>query len=118
MVKARIVALLLAYVSVGVRADYWSDFNNDRGQSGNYIMYLCGSGQSKFKASRLQALLPHVWQNLQGVLADVKLGTASKHGFRSFFKTNTNQPLVRSGFQSIAEGMSLTLFQELFLRQY
>ena len=91
-------------ISAGVKADFIPEFQNDRGQSGNYVMYLCGSGRPNSPASMLQDVLPYMWRNLQDVLVDVKLGTASRQGYRSFFKIDSNKQYVQGIFQAIAEG--------------
>ena len=96
-------------ILAGVKADFIPEFQNDRAQSGNYVMYLCGSGRPNSPASMLQIVLPYIWRNLQDVLVDVKLGTASKHGYRSFFKTNSNKQHVQAIFQDIAEGKLIFL---------
>lgn len=103
MRTAFITGLLLALSLAVVKANDLSEVT-DFAQSGNYAMYLCDSGQPNSQAAKLQTLLPYVWQVLQEVLVDVKLGTASEHGFRSFFKTNGAIHLVESIFQAIAEG--------------
>lgn len=102
--KAYILRLILTAFLLRVDADFPLDFRNDRGQSGNYVMFLCGFGQPNSQAAKLQVLLPYIWRTLQEVQADIKLGTASRHGFRSFFKMNANQPYVRSVFKAIAHG--------------
>ena len=103
--KAQLLTLqLVLHFLAAIKADVTSDFQSDIAQSGNYRFSLCGSGQPGSQASKLQSLLPYIWQNLQNVLADVELGTASKHGFRSIFNTNTNRPYVRSVFRAITEG--------------
>ena len=91
-------------ISAGVKANFIPEFQNDRGQSGNYVMYLCGSGRPNSPASMLQDVLPYMWRNLQDVLVDVKLGTASRQGYRSFFKIDSNKQYVQGIFQAIAEG--------------
>lgn len=95
---------ILTELSAGVEANFIPEFQNDRGQSGNYVIYLCGSGRPNSPASMLQDVLPYIWRNLQDVLADVRLGTASTHGYRSFFKTDSNKQYVQAIFQAIAEG--------------
>ena len=100
-IKLQIFAILIL---AGVKANFIPEFENDRGQSGNYVMYLCGSGRPNSPASKLQDVLPYIWRNLQDVLVDVKLGTASKQGYRSFFKTDSNKQYVQAIFQAIAEG--------------
>lgn len=98
MIKAYIFGLLLAGFLVR------SDVENDRAQSGNFAMFRCGSGQPDSQAEKLKTLLSYTRLILREVLVDLKLGTASKHGFRSFFKSNTNLPHVKSVFEAIYEG--------------
>ncbi|KAA6412471.1 MAG: hypothetical protein FRX48_03462 [Lasallia pustulata] len=64
-------------------------------RSGNYQILFCGAGTANFRASQLQASLPNVLNNLKAVLADVKLGTKSTHGFAAFFKTDESIPTVQ-----------------------
>ena len=100
--------ILVILISAGVRANFIPEFENDRGQSGNYVMFLCGSGRPNSPASKLQEVLPYIWRNVQDVLVDVKLGTASRQGYRSFFKTDSNKQQVQGIFQAIAEGTLLS----------
>ena len=102
--KAYILRLILGIFLFGVDADFPSEFRNDRAQSGNYVMHLCGSGLPDSQAAKLQVLLPYMRRTLGDVQIDIKAGTASRHGFRSFFKTDANQPYVRSVFEAIADG--------------
>ncbi|KAL8720151.1 MAG: hypothetical protein Q9225_002939 [Loekoesia sp. 1 TL-2023] len=108
--KAHLFLLPLALVLA--KADIWNnitaDLLGDRVQSGNYAISLCGSAQPDSLASTLLTTLPYIWQQLQNVLVDVELGTASKHGFRSIFKSNKNKSFVRSVFHAIAEGGNIT----------
>ena len=102
--KAYILRVFLGIFLLGVDADFPSEFRNDRGQSGNYVIHLCGSDQPDSQAAKLQVLIPYIRRTLGDVQIDIKMGTASRHGFRSFFKTNANQPYVRSVFEDIADG--------------
>lgn len=98
--RAHILTLLLAYVSTAVLASEWSDMSNDtlHTYNGNYLMLYCGSGQYRYQAKKSNFLLRLMQKKIQSVFDDIKLGTASKHGFRSLFKTDKYQPHVRSVF--------------------
>ena len=72
--------------------------------SGHYRIVNCKPSLPNSYASELQGLLPQIWTSLQKVLADVKLGTSSPHGFAALFKSNSNRQTVQSVFQSIADG--------------
>ena len=76
-------------------------------RSGNYQILFCGAGTSNSKASQLQASLPNVLNNLKAVLADVKLGTKSTHGFAAFFKSDDSIPTVQKVFQTIIDGAAV-----------
>ena len=76
----------------------------DMARSGNYLILQCGAGLPNSKAAHLQILLQETYASLQAAIADARLGTSSKHGFSSFFKTNDNQAAVIALFQDIAAG--------------
>lgn len=76
----------------------------DMVNSGNYLIYLCNASQPDSDASSLQALLPRVYDGLQAVIADAELGTSSRHGYASFFKTNDSIAEVLKVYQDIAAG--------------
>ncbi|KAL8829307.1 MAG: hypothetical protein Q9170_006228 [Blastenia crenularia] len=78
--------------------------NWDSTPSGNYLIKNCLRANH---STEIHAFLPKVWQNLQLVLADLDHGTASRHGFRTFFKSNTNLPLAKKVFRAIADGQNL-----------
>jgi len=46
-------------------------------RSGNYVLRNCGAGVPNGYAGKLQTMLPEIYQNLQGVIADAALGTSS-----------------------------------------
>lgn len=77
--------------------------------SGNYEILFCGAGAPNSKTSQLQNGLPHILTLLQAVIADVKLGTKSPHGFAAFFKTNDNIATVQKVFQTIIDGPNVGL---------
>ena len=76
----------------------------DTVSSGNYLIHLCNSEQPNSEASKLQDLLPQVWDGLQMVMADVQKGTDSLHGFSTFFKEDSSKADVLRVFQQIAAG--------------
>ena len=76
--------------------------------SGNYMITDCEiAGWS----TEILQLLPRVWQGLQLVLSDLEHGTASRHGVRTFLKTNDNAKAATKIFQAIADGRDLELGQ-------
>ncbi|KAL8734116.1 MAG: hypothetical protein Q9181_003305 [Wetmoreana brouardii] len=89
---------------------FLGSFCNDRlktrslESSGNYRITNC---DLICRSRDVLSLLPQVWEALQSVLADLEHGTASRHGFRTFFKTNASLPHVKSVFQAIANGRYL-----------
>lgn len=80
----------------------------DTVSSGNYLIHMCNSGQPNSEASELQSLLPQVYNGLQNVIADLKLGSASSHGYSAFFKDNSSQAEVLRVYENIAAGTSVT----------
>ncbi|KAL8684455.1 MAG: hypothetical protein Q9224_006341, partial [Gallowayella concinna] len=76
----------------------------DPNNSGNYSILHCSTNP---RSSRIIDLLPQVFQSIQLVLRDLDHGTASRHGYRTFFKTNTHLPLVKKVFQDMAQGRKL-----------
>ncbi|KAL8714658.1 MAG: hypothetical protein Q9220_001607 [cf. Caloplaca sp. 1 TL-2023] len=76
----------------------------DSTTSGNYYIINC---QRANHSEEIHQLLPQTWQSLQLVLADLEQGVASRHGYRSFFKTNANLPLAKQVFRAIADGRPL-----------
>lgn len=63
------------------------------------------------RSTEILELLPRVWQALQLVLSDLKHGTASRHGVRTFLKTNNNAKVTKKVFQAIADGRDLEFGQ-------
>ncbi|KAI4191169.1 MAG: hypothetical protein L6R41_000306 [Letrouitia leprolyta] len=78
--------------------------HGDQTNSGNYIVNNCACIN---RSKELQIFLPQVWQALQLVLTDLEHGTASRHGFSTFFKSNTNRPIARQVYRAIADGKDL-----------
>ena len=81
----------------------------DTVSSGNYLIHLCNSGQPGSEASKLQNLLPLVYNGLQKVIADLQLGTASTHGYSAFFKNDSSKAEVLLVYQNMAAGASVAL---------
>ena len=102
--RAHILTLLLACLSTVVWASQRFDVKNDTAVDRNYETLFCDSGQYRYQGKKLYFLIPLMQKKIRLVLDDIELGTASKHGFRSLFKTDKYQPHVRSVFQPMAEG--------------
>jgi len=69
--------------------------------SGNYQIRFCDRDN---QAEKIQAYLPHIWENIQKVIADAALGISSPYGFSALFKSNDNIANVTRLFQNIANG--------------
>ncbi|KAL8970403.1 MAG: hypothetical protein Q9183_001544 [Haloplaca sp. 2 TL-2023] len=52
----------------------------------------------------MRRLLPDIIASLDLVLADLERGTTSRHGYRTFFKTNTNLAPVKQVFGAMKQG--------------
>lgn len=81
----------------------------DTVSSGKYLIHLCNSGQPGSEASKLQNLLPQVYDGLQRVIIDIQLGTASTHGYSAFFKNDSSKAEVLQVYQEIAAGASIAV---------
>lgn len=84
-----------------------SDENSDATFSGLYRIVNCGANQPARlnpEALQVKAFLPKAWQQLRYLLADVKLGTASKYGYAALFKTNDSIATISESFQDITNG--------------
>ena len=81
----------------------------DTVSSGNYLIHRCNSGQPGSEASKLQSLLPQVYDGLQKVIADLQLGTASTHGYSTFFKDDSSKAEITQVFQQMAAGANVEL---------
>ena len=77
--------------------------------SGKYQIIKCNAGQTNSMASKLQAILPEVWSNLQDTIRDAAKGTSSSHGYSAFFKTSDNSQLVQAVYQNMAAGKPVSL---------
>jgi len=77
--------------------------------SGKYQIIKCNAGQANSMASKLQAILPEVWSNLQDTIKDAAKGTSSSHGYSAFFKTSDNIQLVQAVYQNMAAGKPVSL---------
>ena len=73
-------------------------------RSGRYQIMKCNAGQPDSMASKLQAILPRIWVNLQEVIAETEKGTSSSHGYSAFFKSNDSIQTVQAIYQRIARG--------------
>lgn len=81
----------------------------DIAYSGNYLIRNCNAGQPGSYAEQLQNLLPLIRNTLQDVIADAFLGTASSHGFATFFRSNDNIAYVQRLYRLISQGPSAPL---------
>ena len=79
----------------------------DTVSSGSYLITLCNAGHPNSRASKLQSLLPQVWNGLQNVIADLQLGSASSHGYSTFFKNDSSKEEVLQVYKKIAAGASV-----------
>lgn len=79
----------------------------DTVSSGNYLITRCNSGLPGSEASKMQTLLPQLYDGLQKVIADLQLGTASTHGYSVFFKNDSSKAEVLQVYQRIAAGTSI-----------
>lgn len=80
-------------------------YARDSSVSGNYVLNWC---QRANRSDDLHRLLGQFRQAMQLVLSDVKLGTSSPHGFRTYFKSNTNLAITNQVFRAIVDGQNLT----------
>jgi len=77
--------------------------------SGKYQIENCNAGQANSMASKLQAILPDIWSNLQDTIKDAAKGISSSHGYSAFFKTSDNIQLVQAVYQNMAAGKPVSL---------
>ncbi|KAL8922962.1 MAG: hypothetical protein Q9172_003340 [Xanthocarpia lactea] len=77
----------------------------DSSTSGNYTIKNC---QRVFRDTDVHQLLAQSRETIRLVLSDLKLGIASPHGFRTFFKSNTNLQTVNQVFGAIAQGENIS----------
>lgn len=68
-----------------------------------YLLIGCNVPHTR----HLTTILSQMKSDVQSVIADVDHGTASRHGFRSFFKTDANVKNVRAVFESIANNYAI-----------
>lgn len=109
MCATMFITLLLAGMFVARHTQTSAADANDTVSSGNYLIHLCGSEEPNSNASYLQDLLPHIYVNLQAVIADARLGTASKRGYGAFFKTNDNMQEVIRVYEEMAAGTDVMI---------
>ncbi|KAL8653603.1 MAG: hypothetical protein Q9210_002003 [Variospora velana] len=77
----------------------------DSSVSGNYIINWC---QRANRSDELHHLLTQFRHALHLVLSDLELGSGSPHGFRTYFKSNTNLAITNQVFRAMAVGQNLT----------
>ena len=82
---------------------------DDTVSSGNYLIHRCNSGQPDSQASKLQSLLPQVYDGILKVIADLQLGTASTHGYSTFFKDDSSKAEISQVFLQMAAGANVML---------
>lgn len=78
----------------------------DTVSSGNYLIHLCNSRQPDSEASKLQMILPQVYDGLQKVISDL-LDTTSQYGYSAFFKDDSNKAEVLQVYQKMAAGANV-----------
>lgn len=78
----------------------------DTVSSGNYLIHLCNSGQPGSEASKMQSILPQVYDGLQRVILDLQ-GSTSEHGYSAFFKSDSNKAEVLQVYQKMAAGANV-----------
>lgn len=100
-------AVMLSWMFVARNTQTCAAKLGDTVSSGNYLIHLCDSGEPNSNASYLQNLLPQIYVNLQAVIADARLGTASKRGYGAFFKTNDNIQEVVRVYEEMAAGTNV-----------
>ena len=81
----------------------------DTVSSGNYLIHRCNAGQPGSQASKLQSLLPDVYDGIQKVIADLLPGTASTHAYSTFFKDDSSRAEILQVFQKMAAGADVIL---------
>ena len=86
--------------------------STDIASSGTYLILKCDAGNPNSRAAKLQALLPQIFTTLQAVIADASLGTASRHGYATFFQNDDNIASVQGIYRNIAAGSPVSLPQE------
>ncbi|KAL8881441.1 MAG: hypothetical protein Q9198_001362 [Flavoplaca austrocitrina] len=77
----------------------------DTSTSGNYIINNCQHVQHSDDVHRLLARFRLA---LEVIESDLEEGVSSTHGFRTFFKSNANLPIVKKVFRAMAQGQNLT----------
>ena len=82
---------------------------NDTVSSGSYLIHMCNSGQPDSQASKLQSLLPQVYDGILKVIADLQLGSASTHGYSTFFKDDSSKAEISQVFLKMATGANVIL---------
>jgi len=103
------ISILFTWIFVARNLQISAADPGDMVSSGNYLIHLCNSGDPNSNASYLQNLLPQIKVNLQAVIADAQLGTASKRGYGAFFKTNdTIQEVIRV-YKEMAAGTDVMI---------
>lgn len=96
-----LASVLYASLTSGQNTEHEAD---DYAESGNYHILYCYANSTTSQAAYLKAFLPQVFSSLEAVLRDLKLGTASRHGYKAFFKTDDNVEAVRDVFQKMIDG--------------
>ncbi len=104
-----LITFLLLWLSVARDTHISASASRDTVSSGNYLIHLCDSGKPNSNAIHLQELLPQINANLQAVIADAHLGTASKRGYGAFFKTNDSIHEVIRVYEQMAAGTDVII---------
>lgn len=103
------ITFLLLWLSVARNTHISASASRDTVSSGNFLIHLCDSGKPNSNAIHLQELLPQINANLQPVIADAHLGTASKRGYGAFFKTNDSTHEVIRVYEQMAAGTDVLI---------
>ncbi|KAI4115257.1 MAG: hypothetical protein LQ338_007882 [Usnochroma carphineum] len=68
-----------------------------------YLLFACNAPHTR----QLWTMIPQMISDLESTIADLEFGTASRHGFRSFFKTNANINDVRAVYKKMANAVEI-----------
>ncbi|KAI4219197.1 MAG: hypothetical protein L6R36_008500 [Xanthoria steineri] len=102
----RTILIYLLYLLAHYTHQSSAAISRDTSTSGNYIINNC---RHVNHTTDLDHLLHRFRHAFHYILADLDKGTSSPHGFRAFFKSNTNLRLAKQVFQAIARGQNLTV---------
>ena len=81
----------------------------DTVDSGNYLIHRCNAGQPGSQASKLQNILPQVYDGILKVITDLQQETPKTHGYGTFFKDDSSKAEISQVFQRMAAGANVIL---------